>query len=144
MTCDEATFKIQALTDGELPESEIDEVMDHVQSCYRCRNEYIDFLKLQRKMRGLSVPEPAPEWFEKLARKTGRRVGISVGQMLFVGSYLALIGYAVFSLISDGAVGPFIKLAVGAMLVGVLALLGITISDRIRESRDDPYKGVMK
>lgn len=144
MTCEEAKLKIQALSDGELPEEEIAPVVDHIQSCYRCRDEYVEFLKLQRRMRGLQRVDPPEEWFERLHRRIGRRIGSSAGQILFIVSYVALLGYAVYSLFADGGIGVFIKIAVAGMLVGGCALLGIAITDRIRESRDDKYKGVMK
>ena len=144
MECNEAKVKAHALVDGELSESEIDPIMEHVQSCYQCRTEYVDLLKLQRKLRGLSTGEPSQEWFEKLNRKIGRRVSSSAGQILFIASYLALIGYAIFTMFADGSVASFIKIAVGGILAGVLVLLGVTVSDRMRESKDDKYKGVMK
>ena len=144
MECNDAKMKAHALVDGELPEAEIDTVMEHVQSCYQCRQEYVDILKLQRKMRGLSAGEPTQEWFEKLNKKIGRRISSSAGQILFITSYLALIGYAIFTMFADGSVSTFIKIAVGGILAGVLVLLGVTISDRMRESKDDKYKGVMK
>ena len=144
MDCNEAKIKAHALVDGELPETEIDAVMDHVQSCYECRLEYVDLLKLQRKMRGLVTGEPTQEWFEKLNKKIVRRMSSSTGQILFIASYVALIGYAVYTMLSDGSISAFIKIAVGGILAGVLILLGVTVSDRMRESRDDKYKGVMK
>jgi hypothetical protein len=144
MECNDAKLKAHALVDGELPESEIDEVMDHAQSCYQCRQEYVELLKLQRKMRGLVTGEPSQEWFEKLNKKIGRRMSSSIGQILFIASYIALIGYAVYTMFSDGSVSSFIKIAVGGILLGVLVLLGVTISDRVRESKDDKYKGVIK
>ena len=144
MKCDEAKLKVQALADGELSEPEIDTVMDHVQSCYQCRAEYVSLLRLQRKLRGLASEEPPAEWFEKLEKRVGRRVGSSVGQFLFIVSYLSLIGYAVYSLYADRSAGLFIKIAIGGILLGALVLLTVTISDRFRESRDDRYRGVMR
>ena len=144
MNCEDAKLKVQALIDNELPDEDISPVVDHIQSCYRCRDEYIDYLKLQRKLKGLVGEEPGQEWFEKLQKRIGRRISSSAGQILFIGSYVALIGYAVYSIFADKDAGLFIKLAVGGILVGVLALLGVTISDRARESKDDKYKGVMK
>ena len=92
MTCDEAKLQVQALADGELSESVISEVMDHVQSCYSCRADYVELLRLQKKMSGLVYEEPPKEWFEKLERRIGRKIGSGIGQILFFGSYLLLIG----------------------------------------------------
>ena len=144
MNCEDAKLKVQALIDNELQDEDISPVVDHIQSCYRCRDEYVALLKLQRKMKGLKVPEPPKEWFEELKSKRGRKFSSVFGQLFFIGSYVVLIAYALFSLFTDSTEGLFIKLVVGGIVVGIHALLGVTISDRVRESRTDKYKGVMK
>ena len=144
MECQEAKLKVQALIDNELPEQEIDRVIDHVQSCYRCREDYISLLKLQRKLKGLQYPEPPKEWFEKLQQKRARRFSSAFGLILFIGSYLVLLGYALYSMFSDSDEGLFIKIVIAGIIIGVLFLLGVTISDRVRESKTDKYKEVMK
>ena len=89
MTCEQAKLQIQALRDNEIEEHQIAPLISHLESCYTCRNEYITFLKLQRKLAG-------------------------------------------------------IKIGIAGIAVGFLVLLGITIADRVRESKNDRYKGVMK
>ena len=144
MECQDAKLKAQALMDNELSEEEIGGVVDHIQSCYRCREDYIALLKLRRKMKGLQYPEPPQEWFEQLRKKRGRRFSTGFGLTLFIGSYIVLFGYSLYSLFADSSEGLFIKLVVGGIVVGVLALLGVTIADRARESKTDKYKEVMK
>jgi len=144
MECKDAKLKVQALIDNELPEEEIDLVVDHMQSCYRCREDYVSLLKLQRKMKGLQYPEPSKQWFEELAKKRGRKLTSAFGLALFIGSYIVLLGYALFSLFTDSGEGLFIKIVIGSIVLGALALLGVAISDRLRESKTDKYKEVMK
>lgn len=144
MECQDAKLKVQALIDNELPGEDISTVVDHIQSCYRCRDEYVALLKLQRKLRGVGHPEPPKEWFEELGKKRGRKFSSFFGQLFFIGSYIVLIAFALFSLFTDSGEGLFIKLVVGGIVVGVLFLLGVTIADRVKESRTDKYKGVMK
>lgn len=144
MECQEAKLKVQALIDNELPEDEIDRVVDHIQSCYRCREDYVSLLKLQRKMKGLQYPEPPKEWFEELESKRGRRFSSTLGLILFIGSYIGLLGYALYSLFSDSGEGLFIKIVIGGIIAGALFLLGVTIADRARESKTDRYKEVIK
>jgi hypothetical protein len=48
------------------------------------------------------------------------------------------------SLFIDKGEGLFIKVAFGGILLGVFVILGVTIVDRIKESKTDKYKGVMK
>jgi len=144
MECQDAKLKVQALVDSELPEAEIDLVIEHVQSCYRCRDEYISLLKLQRKMKGLQFPEPSKEWFEDLKKKTGRRITSLFGQFLFIGSYIVLLAYALYAIFTNSGEGLFIKLIIGGIVLGALSLLGVTIADRVRESKTDKYKEVIK
>lgn len=144
MDCNEAKLKVQSLVDTELREEEISDVLDHIQSCYRCRDEYVQLLRLQRKMKGIKQPEPPAEWFESLQKRVGRKVGSLIGQVAFVGSYILLLGYTLVTVFADNGQNVFIKIAFGGFLAGALIILGITIADRIRESKTDKYKGVMK
>ena len=144
MVCEDMKLKIQALIDNELDEREISEVLDHISSCYQCRDEYIAFLKLQKKMKGEQIPEPSREWFEQLAGKRMRKAGSVFGKVLFFGSYIVLLGYGLSQLFQAPEEGLFLKLLVGTIFGGLLILFGITVGDRIQESKTDTYKGVMK
>jgi predicted anti-sigma-YlaC factor YlaD len=144
MNCEQAKLQIQALLDNEIKEKQVTPLISHLESCYSCRNEYITFLKLQRKLAGISLPEPPKEWFEALPNKVLRRSSKIVGKIFFFGSYALLFGYALYTLFSDRNTEGIIKIGIAGIVVGFLVLLGITVADRIRESKDDRYKGVMK
>ena len=144
ITCEQAKLQIQALLDNEIEENQIAPLISHLESCYTCRNEYITFLKLQRKLAGIGIPEPPKEWFERLPNKILRRTSRVFGKVLFFGSYALLLGYALYTLLSDRNTDSVIRIAIAGIAVGFIVLLGITIADRVRESKDDRYKGVMK
>jgi hypothetical protein len=144
ITCEQAKLQIQALLDNEIEEQRVAPLISHLESCYACRNEYITFLKLQRKLAGIGIPEPPKEWFEQLPNNVLRRTSGIFAKILFFGSYALLLGYALYSLLSDRNTGSIIKIAVAGIAVGFIVLLGITIADRVRESKNDRYKGVMK
>ena len=142
--CDEMKLKVQALADNELEEDQISGVVNHIESCYRCREEYIQFLTLQKKMSGIGIPEPSKEWFEELAGRKFRRVTARLGRFLFFGSYLLLIVYLLYTFFSDSSAALLPRILVGAICAGVAILLGVTIADRVRESKTDKYKEVIK
>ena len=144
ITCEQAKLQIQALLDNEIEEQQIAPLISHLESCYACRNEYISFLKLQRKLTGIGMPKPPKEWFEKLPNKVLRRTSRIFGKVLFFGSYALLLGYALYSLLGDRNTENIVKIGVAGIAVGFLVLFGITVADRVRESKDDRYKGVMK
>ena len=144
MSCEQARLQMQALIDNEIEEQQVAPLISHLESCYSCRNEYITFLNLQRKLAGIGIPEPPKEWFEALPNRVLRRTGRIFGKVFFFGSYALLLGYALYSLFGDRNTETIIKIGIAGIIIGFLVLLGITIADRVRENKDDRYKGVMK
>jgi hypothetical protein len=144
MTCEDATLKAQALADGELAETQIPQLLTHLADCGHCRDEYIQIVKLQKRFKDLPYKAPEPEWFETFSRRLLRRAGSLTGKIFFFGSYLLLLGYALFSLFSDPGESLVLKLGIGGIVLGFLILLAVTVADRITESKHDRYKGVVK
>jgi len=144
MDCEEARLKAQALADNELDEGEIPAVLHHLESCYRCRKEYIDLLSLQKKLKGVKFPVPEEEWFEERYRRRGRKSFSFIGQVFFFLSYVALIVFSIAQLFRGPEASLFLKIIVGGILVGIIVLFVVTVSDRIRERKTDRYGDVMK
>ena len=144
MDCQEARMKMQALLDRELEESEIAPVMNHMESCYQCRNEYIDFLKLQKRMDGLKPALPGNEWFESLEKRKFRKGVRRLGLLSFIGSYLLLLIYFLIQFFSDPGEDLIVRILAGGIILGAGLIFFVSLADRLRESRTDKYKGVMK
>lgn len=144
MNCEEARFKCQLLIDDELGEEEIAPVMEHIESCYKCRDEYIGLLKLRKKLSGIKNAAPEEEWFDTLSKRKGRRLAGGFGLVLLGLSYLMLLGFALFTLFTDSGEGIFVKIIVAVGVVSVIVLFITALTDRISESKTDKYKGVMK
>ncbi len=144
MNCEEAKINCQMLIDDELEEEKIAPLMEHLESCYRCRDEYIGLLKLRKKLAGIKTAAPEEEWFETLYRSRRRRFAGGFGFILMIVSWLMLAGYALYTLFTDSGEAMFVKFIVTAAVVSVIVLFITALSDRIRESKTDKYKGVMK
>lgn len=140
----EMKLRIQALADNELPENEIAGVLDSIQGSYEYRHEYAELLRLKRKLGGLVVEEPKQEWFEQVNKRVRRRALSALGTVAFVGSYAGLAFYAVVTVIRRSSFPALVIAALAVGAGGLLALLAMTISDRIRESRSDKYRSVEK
>jgi hypothetical protein len=55
---------------------------------------------------------------------------------------LALIGWAVQGFFTASEIPLLIRIAVGAVGLGILILIIAAIADRIKKSRDEDFKGV--
>ena len=66
----------------------------------------------------------------------------NIGFILIGLGVLAVIGWAVQGFFTSSEIPLLIRIAVGAVGLGVLILLGVAIRDRIVKSRDEDFKGV--
>ena len=57
---------------------------------------------------------------------------------------LALIGWAVQGFFIAGEIPLLIRIATGAIGVGVLVLIGVAIKDRLRKAKTEDFKEVEK
>ena len=57
---------------------------------------------------------------------------------------LALIGWVVQGFFTASEIPLLIRIAVGAVGVGVLILIGVAIKDRLAKAKDEDFKGVEK
>ena len=55
---------------------------------------------------------------------------------------LALIGWGVKVFFMASDISLLIKIAVGAIGVGILVLIGVTVKDRIAKAKTEDFKGV--
>ena len=140
---DEIRLKIQALADNELPESEIDGVLKEIQGSYEYRDEYADLLRMKKRIAGIAV-RASEDWLAKAERKISRRIGRVTGLLLFGASYLLLVGYALFTVFADPAVPVVLSIVVGSLVLGFGVLLVGAIADRVRESRTDKYREIIR
>ena len=57
-------------------------------------------------------------------------------------SFIGLTGWGAYAFFADSEVPIMVKIALGAIGVGVLILLGIAIKDRLTKSKPDEFKEV--
>ena len=141
---DEIRLKIQALADNELPEEEIEPTLDLIQGSYEYRREYAELLRLKRHLNAQPIPPVTEEWIERAERRISRRISRGTGTVLFVGSYLVLLGYAIFTMFRDPEVPLIVAVLVSTVVLGAGVLLGSAIADRVRERKTDKYREIIR
>ena len=63
--------------------------------------------------------------------------------LVFMGiGVLALIGWSAEAFFMSGEIPLLVRIAVGAIGVGILILIGIAIKDRITKAKTEKFKGV--
>jgi hypothetical protein len=142
---EELVFKVQALTDNELPEEEIPSIMSSIEGNYRLRDEYVRLLQLKRQLSGMPKLALRKEWYEEFEKRRSRRTP------MYIGSLFAVL-YAVWSLIFFGGEILDVTLPRWLHIAGLFSLTASILSflvnalwQRGSENRNDrSYKDVMK
>lgn len=141
---EEIRVRIQALVDNELRESEIEPLLEEIQGSYAYRAEYAELLKLRRRLGAGVVPPVSSDWVARAQRRISRRLSQTIGATLLVGSYVALLGYALVTLFAEPDVPRPVAILVALGVAGVVALLANAIADRIRERKTDRYREIIR
>ncbi len=70
--------------------------------------------------------------------KAGRRTGL----ILLIGGTLLVTGFGIWEFFRDDTLPALVRTAVAGIVVGGLILFLNVLLQRLRESKDDPYKDV--
>ena len=125
--------------DGELPAEERRALDAAIERSTELRRELAIYRGMQRDFQALSFAPPAPDM--SVWGTVNRRLTRPLGWVLLItgaGLWLGYVAYA-FAL---SPVAPWGKIAVAALVIGFLILLGTVIADRYREWLTDPYRDV--
>jgi hypothetical protein len=144
MKCDEYTLKIQALTDNELEEGQIRDVLDHIQTCDVCRSSYIAMLSLNHKVNKARIPLPKQEWFEELATRKWKKGVFSAANLILLLSNTGLLAFLIVSFFLAPQVSLVIKVLIACGLGSVSLFLGLSFHEKYKESQNDRYREIMK
>lgn len=144
MECDNEKYKIQALVDKELPENEINEVVSHIENCYKCREEYVEMLKLDKKLKGASFPEPEFDWYSAQRKKFLRGFLSFFSKLMMLFSFLTIFTWGIVQLLKDRNIQPILQIAVIGLVLGFGILIFVSLSDRKAEKKHDKYRSLKK
>lgn len=127
--------------DGEMPPGERDALEAALRDSTELQRELAIYRAMQSDFRDLSFSPPPGDG--SVWGAVNRRLARPLGWILLVGGALISIALGVYLFVVS-SVGPFEKVAVGAIALGVLLLFGSVVAERYREWRVDPYRDVQR
>jgi len=142
--CDVVQEKLSAYLDGELTQQEGQKVDVHLRECDRCHRVFEDFRRLRADIKDLEYPEPSEaEWSNVMAGFTFKATR-GLGWLLWIGAALVLVGYGIYAFATDETVKAFERVAVLALLLGVVLVFLTVLAERLKSYGHDKYKDVEK
>lgn len=140
-TCEDYQPLLVGLIDGELTAEEASNLNTHLQRCAACRQSHDELRETDDLLANIRFEEVGDADLRALWRSPYSRGAYLSAIWLMVGGYVLLMGYGIVQfLISEE---PFIpRFALGAMVIGFVALLAMVIRERLITYKHDPYKEV--
>lgn len=126
--------------DGELPPEEVARVKEALQASTELQRELRIYEAIRDDVGGLTYDPPA---HRSVWDGVQRRLTRPMGWILFISGAILWMAYGSW-VFATSAANPVEKLAVGALAIGFLILLGSTVSERIRDLRTDPYRDIQR
>ena len=148
MSCEDYNLQMMAYIDGELGEKEAKEFLSHAEGCEACRDELEKMKRLKEVSKGMRFIKPRDEVWDRHWTCIYNRIERSAAWVLLSIAAIIFGVYGAFHLCADFFADPgcslWIKIGVGALIVGGITLFVSVIRERIATYRVDPYREVKR
>lgn len=124
--------------DGEMTPQERAAIEGHLEASSELRREFAIFRVMKEELQALSF---APQHGDSVWGRIRSRITSPVGWVLTVVGFLGWVAYGTWSFVNSPST-ILVKLATGAVVIGMLVLLAQVIWDRYTEFGSDPYRNV--
>ncbi|MGL1891680.1 MAG: hypothetical protein OCD02_08635 [Spirochaetaceae bacterium] len=144
--CEEFELSVQALADSELVLIDTDKQMlfEHLSNCKSCRELYTSTVKLNQSIKMSGGSTPSDKWLDELNKKKSRTIWQRAGIILIIIPYILILTIGIQELFADNSESFLLKVCIGGISFGFIVLLVRTIIDRIKESKNDKYREVIR
>lgn len=142
MRCNDIEVYLSGYLDKELTADRKREVEAHLAECASCRKILRDLKEVRQGTRDLKYQEPSSQEWQRMERSIFIAISRGLGWVVLSVWSVVTVAYACYEYFSAPAEPIFQKILVFALLVGLGLLFLSVLSERIRDSRTDRYKGV--
>lgn len=144
MRCEEIEVDLSGYLDGELTQQHRQLVQIHVEDCSRCREVFRQLQEVKTSTQSLKLDRPNEEELCKMQTHVIERIGRRLGWLMVVVWSAVTALYAFYQYAKAPNEPLFEKILVFGLFLGLALLFFSVLSERLRESRSDRYKGVEK
>jgi predicted anti-sigma-YlaC factor YlaD len=144
MNCEEIEVSLSGYLDKELTQQESQRIELHLQSCPRCRKVLEELREAQRAAQTLKMAQPSHEEWKHMESHILEKSTRSAGWVILIVWSIMTAAYALFQYAMSPNEPMIQKILVFGLFLGIDLLFLSVLTERIRESRTDRYKGVQK
>jgi len=144
MKCDDIEVYLSGYLDDELTQQQRQRVQVHVERCPRCAATFEELQEAQQATRQLELESPNEQEWQMVMSNIFEKRTQHLGWMILIVWSTVMVVYSMYHY----AVTPTEPLLERVLVFGLLAGVGLlfisVLTRRLRESRNDRYKDVVK
>ncbi|MFZ0429157.1 MAG: zf-HC2 domain-containing protein [Acidobacteriota bacterium] len=144
MNCEEIEVSLSGYLDNELTQQESQRIELHLETCAHCRQVLEELREAQQAAQKLELAQPSHEEWKHMENHILEKSTRGLGWVILIVWSIITAAYAIFQFAMSPSEPLFEKILVFSLFLGIALLFLSVLSERIRESRTDRYKGVQK
>ncbi len=141
-------YLIEKYIDGSLTEKESIEFENIIQNSPEIKKEVEEQKKIKEVLLKMKLKDPSKEVWDGYWLGIYNRLERGFAWIAISLGLLVIFGYSSYemvkSMIRDTQTPPFVKIAMGVFIFGILILLWSLIREKIKTSKNDKYKEVQR
>jgi predicted anti-sigma-YlaC factor YlaD len=142
----EDVFKplLMGYIDGELTETELHRIEQHLEGCDDCRAELAEFGRLKEVTHNMRVVSPDDKVWQDYWSNIYNRLERQLGWVLVSAGTILLLAYGIYELVWYWNMPLVVRIGLLAVVTGFVTLLVSVLRERIFLSRSDKYERIKR
>ncbi len=146
MKCNEIKPYLAGYLDDEL-NSELRKIVEeHLQTCTECASELEEMKKIREMLHKMSTPKMPDAFWQTYWQRIYNKIERGIGWIIFSIGAIILLAFGAYHLIADFFIDPsisiLVRIAVGAIIIGLIILIVSIVRERFFALRHERYKEV--
>jgi hypothetical protein len=144
MKCEQIEVLLSGYLDRELVQQQAQQVEIHLARCRDCRMVLDELKTAQRAASQLKLREPSGEEWRIMESRIMAKISRSIGWLILLVWSTVTVAYALYQYATSPTETLFHKILVFGFFLGLALVFISVLLERMRDSRNDRYKGVLK
>jgi hypothetical protein len=144
--CEEMTLHMMALLDGELDKEKINDVLEHLETCKKCSDDYASIKKVKEitnKMKFKKLPE---FYWDDYWNHIYNRIERGLSWIFVSFGAIIIVCFAVWKFMDNlfalQNIHPLLRTGIFIFLIGIIILIISILREKIMVRRVDKYKEI--
>ena len=144
MLCDQIEVSLSGFIDDELPQQQRQMIARHLEGCANCARLVEELRAVRKHTAKMRIENPSGSEWRTVERHIFQSMSRGLGWIIVIVWSAVTAGYGLFQLAVSPSEPLFEKILVFGFFLGFGLLFLSVLSERVRDSKTDRYKGVQK